>query len=1179
MVKILQYNVQSLTKNGNFVEFYLNNYNFDIVALSEIFSECPNKRNKLANYNLIQRFRNDGYGGVAIGFKKCIRFANVVFDSEYDILITKTTSLNKNLVIASVYFPPSLPLGVFLREAGRLCSFLERFQNVVLMGDFNARNAVWGDTITNRKGKELEVIINDSRLKCINNGSCTFKRNDDTDGSVLDLTFVSADLAGAWEASQGYLGGSRHFPVTVSIELTGVKKTKFLSKKKLMQSLSKLELEPDVGLIESAIGNEMSYAMCEVESARSPKFWWTEELKRLFRKQLAATKKARKDPSYSNLELARREVELWKKRVAEAKKESFLNKINEINHTPNTREAWRFINNVRGRMNPQRALWNEENNEKYLEYLKGQVVDALGNARSVAVESDCGTVEPFEFEEFENCLMNKRMRSAGGHDGVTYAMLKALPGISKRAILMALNNAFLSNDISDNWRTIKIVPIPKPNKDYNDIASFRPISLISVFLKCINLMIKDRLMDYVKSCGAVPARSFAYFKNRSTNTCINELLHRIAILKANGFKVILLSLDISNAYNCVDIGLLHDILTDLGFNEWYCSWIYNFLSLRVLKMGRKEVVIRNGIPQGSCLSPVLFNLYTAGLHSLEDRNTLVFQYADDFILLSFNRDYDLALVNLKSKATLFRDKCERLNLSFNPDKCHTMYFAKTSHRKVDLVLEGRSVEHARQIKFLGRHISCSLAVKGHYDSIRPDVGGRINMLKCLSSIRGGLHPKTALNVYRSLVRSKLEYSRTTTAHSPHYINKQIQRMQNGMLRRCLGVSRSTPVHVIYALAHELPPEHRAALLTVKELLRLRRDNFYLYDMVADNPRVKSSYSHVYNEFKDVFDRVGDIICPIASKKISVTLNRLSDRKEATPKEVIKQIYNKEFYEYKNSGFTIFATDASLSENATGCGVFVPTLGYKFYFKIDFKASSTFGELWALYKALEIAVEDGHERCVFFTDSLAACKALGSKNIDDYVASLFHQKLNLSDIQACHVVWVPGHSGIDFNETVDEIAKQATECGAPMEAELSHKEAMNIIKRRLWERWNDCFAETSREKGKFFYRLYKDVTEKPWFLRMNLDSAEVRIINRLHTGHTCDKVYLHKIGAISTPICDTCWKPGTSHHAIFECTKYDVLRGNYTFFKRHKDIEAILSTKEVNTYKALVAFIVEAEINL
>jgi len=66
-IKVLQYNIQSLTANNNkqLLELFLVNNNTDIAILSEIWAS-NNSMCSLANYNFVCKPRNDGYGGVGI---------------------------------------------------------------------------------------------------------------------------------------------------------------------------------------------------------------------------------------------------------------------------------------------------------------------------------------------------------------------------------------------------------------------------------------------------------------------------------------------------------------------------------------------------------------------------------------------------------------------------------------------------------------------------------------------------------------------------------------------------------------------------------------------------------------------------------------------------------------------------------------------------------------------------------------------------------------------------------------------------------------------------------------------------------------------------------------------------------------------------------------------------------
>lgn len=79
-------------------------------------------------------------------------------------------------------------------------------------------------------------------------------------------------------------------------------------------------------------------------------------------------------------------------------------------------------------------------------------------------------------------------------------------------------------EIRDEWRKIKIVPVPKKGHDLQLFTNFRLITLISVPLKLINLMVKERLQNFIDEDNILPTNTFAYRKHMSTSMCINNLL-------------------------------------------------------------------------------------------------------------------------------------------------------------------------------------------------------------------------------------------------------------------------------------------------------------------------------------------------------------------------------------------------------------------------------------------------------------------------------------------------------------------------------------------------------------------------------------------------------------------------------------------------------------------------------
>lgn len=90
MVKILQFNCQSLTPNKDKISHYLNNNNIDIAILSEIFKH--NDSTRIPNYYITTKTRQDGFGGVAVLLKNDIKSIKLKYNTNQDILIVETTN-------------------------------------------------------------------------------------------------------------------------------------------------------------------------------------------------------------------------------------------------------------------------------------------------------------------------------------------------------------------------------------------------------------------------------------------------------------------------------------------------------------------------------------------------------------------------------------------------------------------------------------------------------------------------------------------------------------------------------------------------------------------------------------------------------------------------------------------------------------------------------------------------------------------------------------------------------------------------------------------------------------------------------------------------------------------------------------------------------------------------------
>lgn len=330
-------------------------------------------------------------------------------------------------------------------------------------------------------------------------------------------------------------------------------------------------------------------------------------------------------------------------------------------------------------------------------------------------------------------------------------------------ILLKLFNTYISTEtIPSTLKISRVVAVPKVNNPQSP-NDFRPIALQPTLAKIFGKCIFDQLVKYLETNSMLSPFQFGFRKGHSTTHALIALTDFLYENLDKGNVCILISLDISKAYDktCRQV-LLHKL-------KWYgidSKLIESFLSDRSQFVETKcegcctrssTLFTDIGIPQGLCLSCLLFLIIINDLPS-HIKNSLCIMYADDTgVAASGPPNAINELVNIIENE-LFSIAQFMINnrLALNENKCNFMVFSKKRiDEEIKIRLNDHPLQRVQEMKLLGVLIDDKLLFNGYAKSIARKCNGALWSLSPLKFI---LSPATKTIIIRALVLSILNYA-------------------------------------------------------------------------------------------------------------------------------------------------------------------------------------------------------------------------------------------------------------------------------------------------------------------------------------------------------------------------------------------------------------------------------------
>ena len=307
----------------------------------------------------------------------------------------------------------------------------------------------------------------------------------------------------------------------------------------------------------------------------------------------------------------------------------------------------------------------------------------------------------------------------------------------------------------------------------------------------------------------LPQAQAGFRKNRSTDDQITRLVNDIESSFQRKEKYGLLLIDLTAAYDTVwHRGLymkLLRIIPDVKLVKFIMTMIQNrsfYVETSSGERSRKRM-LRNGLPQGSVLAPILFNIYTSDIPPTISKQ---FLYADDSALgtsgtfESVERILELDLAKLSHYFHQWH-----LKLSESKTVCSVFHLAnRLANKEITIQYNGLRLKFEREPVYLGVTLDRSLTFKAHLRKVAEKTSKRVNLIKKLAGCNWGANFNTLRTSTLSLVYSTAEYAAPVWSHSSH--TKLVDVVINDALRLISGCILPTPVDILPVLAG-IPPSH------------------------------------------------------------------------------------------------------------------------------------------------------------------------------------------------------------------------------------------------------------------------------------------------------------------------------------------------------------------------------------
>lgn len=402
-------------------------------------------------------------------------------------------------------------------------------------------------------------------------------------------------------------------------------------------------------------------------------------------------------------------------------------------------------------------------------------------------------------EKVTTVLKSLNASAAVGLDKISTRFLQKCSSFITPKLTQAVNNMIQSSHFEDCLKIAKIVPLYKSGDKFTK-TNYRPVSILPALSKIPEYIINEQIKCYLLQNNLLNKNQFGFLPKKSTESASLELLNFIVKGLDEGEYVGCIFIDLCKAFDCIPHDLLIAKLSFYGFTPSAVSLLKSYLSNRkqqccVNGVLSEPLLIKSGVPQGSIVGPILFNLFVNDIFNVPLKGTLQC-YADDAVCKYKAKDLESLQNMMQYDLHLLPSWFSANKMQINSKKSNFIIFSlKNPNPRFELTINNENLAQVTEVDYLGLAIDENLNWKRHIRLVKNKI---MPIIFALKKARHCLSIQSCWQLYNAFILPHLTYMNTIWGSAGVTHLNVLKVLQNRAIKYIRKLPLFSPTATLYS---------------------------------------------------------------------------------------------------------------------------------------------------------------------------------------------------------------------------------------------------------------------------------------------------------------------------------------------------------------------------------------------